>query len=124
MNRPNEHWERTKEYARILIPALRYVAYRHGYCLAVHGSLRHDIDLVAAPWRDLATSQESLAKEMRKACEAIIGFAHENEGENPTKKPYGRLAWSFHLGGGPYIDLSVFPPIKETSGTQNTKEKK
>ena len=27
----------------------------------------------------------------------------------PGMKPHGRLCWSFHLGGGPYIDLSVMP---------------
>jgi len=27
----------------------------------------------------------------------------------PTKKPHGRLAWSFHMGAGPYVDLSVMP---------------
>jgi hypothetical protein len=34
----------------ILLPALREVARRFGYALAVHGSLEWDIDLVAVPW--------------------------------------------------------------------------
>lgn len=85
---------------------LREVARRHGYALAVHGSLTYDIDLIACPWRDLATSPESLAEAIHKAVDAIAG---QSKSEGPEKKPYGRLAWSFHMGGGPYVDLSVMP---------------
>lgn len=106
------HARLTREYYDVLIAALRHVAYRHGYALAVHGSIGFDIDLVACPWRDAAVDAASVAEAIRSTAEAIIGTAflapHE-ESRQPEKKPYGRLAWSFHLGGGPYIDLSVMP---------------
>jgi len=106
--------ERTKEYFEVMIGALRHVAYRMGYALAVHGSLKTDIDLLAAPWRDSAICAASFAEEIRLTVERIIGFAVVRKGDpNPTQKPCGRLAWSFYLQPdgcvGPYIDLSVMP---------------
>lgn len=102
----NHHAERCRELADILIVPLREVARRHGYALAVHGSLSYDIDLIACPWRDLATTPESLVEAIHKAVDAIVG---PSKPEGPTQKPYGRQAWVIHMGGGPYIDLSVMP---------------
>ena len=105
----NHHAERCRELANILIVPLREVARRHGYALAVHGSLSYDIDLIACPWTTTCTSAESVAAAIQEAVRAIVGHA-ENIGEDgPERKPHGRLAWSFHMGGGPYVDLSVMP---------------
>lgn len=114
--RPCPYTGRTREFYRALIAALRYRARSCGYALAVHGSLRTDIDLIAVPWRDSAVSAEYLAEAIRKAAEQIIGIARCRTGdEQPTKKPCGRLAWSFYLQPegmeGPYIDLSVIPNL-------------
>ena len=108
--------EMCQEYFDVLIAALRHVAYRCGYALAVHGSLKRDIDLIACPWRDSAPDADHLAGMLKKATEAIIGFARERECDsNPCQMPCGRLAWSFYLtheDTGPYIDLSVMPKVK------------
>ncbi len=109
----NHHAERCRELADILIVPLREVARRHGYALAVHGSLSYDIDLLAAPWHDNAASPESLAAAIQEAVRAIAGNAEAIDKNLPEKKPLGRLAWSFHMGGGPYVDLSVMPGIRE-----------
>jgi len=110
----DHHAERCRELADILIIPLREVARRHGYALGVHGSLSYDIDLIACPWRDGCTSQRDVAEAIRKAVEAIAGEAFLLDGDKyPTKKPCGRLAWSFHIGAGPYVDLSVMPRIGE-----------
>lgn len=118
--RPTTHGAMTKEYFDVLIKALRHVAYRYGYALTVHGSLGMDIDLVAVPWRDSCCDQASVAEGIRTAAEAIIGCAEIREHDKPhtpTKKPCGRLAWSFYLGPEgcdvPYIDLSVICPPEE-----------
>lgn len=116
--RPCNFTPRTREFYRALMPALRFVAQRCGYALAVHGSLKTDIDLIAAPWRDHAVSAEYLAGEIQKVTKVIIGTARTRECDpNPTKKPCGRLAWSFYLQPegieGPYIDLSVMPVGEE-----------
>lgn len=100
-----------------MLPALTRAAKSKGYALAVHGSMRRDLDLVAVPWTDEAAPAQEVV-------DAIIaasgGFLLERETapghpekwpgtRDPAQKPHGRLAWSIHLGGGPYIDLSVMP---------------
>lgn len=105
-----------------LIPALREVAKSLGYALGVHGSLSRDIDLIACPWTSSAVEPRTLAEAIQKTAIEINGFAHPKSNEDteyfragqPGAKPHGRLVWSFHLGGGPYIDLSVMPLFIET----------
>lgn len=105
----DHHAERCRELAKIMIPALREVARRHGYALGVHGSLSYDIDLIACPWREGCTSPESVAAAIQGAIRAIAGNAETIDPNLPDRKPHGRLGWSFHMGAGPYVDLSVMP---------------
>lgn len=115
--RPCAYSARTREYARVLIPALRHVAHRYGFAIGVHGSLKTDIDLICVPWRDSAVGGARLAEDLRKTAEQIIGYCEARKYDKarlPEKKPCGRLAWSFYLqpeecGEGPYIDLSIMP---------------
>lgn len=110
----DERAEQCTEYYRALIHALRHVAYRCGYALGVHGSLKRDIDLLACPWRDGAMNAEYLVEELRKAAEVIVGHAKFGEGEQPTQKPHGRLAWSMYLSHRSdmaYLDISVMPRL-------------
>jgi hypothetical protein len=106
-----------------MMPALRFVAERCGYALGVHGSLKTDIDLIAAPWRDSAVSAHRLVERIQQTAECIIGTARIEE-RHPEAKPCGRLAWSIYLQPegveGPYIDLSVLP--KATPETEKTQE--
>lgn len=103
-----------------LIEALRARARDLGYALGVHGSQAYDLDLIAAPWAREAVEPWTLAEELRTVAEAVAGFAYDSDRAHaanpdffrdgcPGGKPHGRLAWTFHLGGGPYIDLSVMP---------------
>lgn len=113
--RPCNYEGRTREVYRATITALRCVARRCGYALAVHGSLKTDIDLLAVAWRESAVDASYLADEIKKTVGQVWGFVRTREGDgNPTKKPCGRLAWIFYLQPdgveGPYIDLSVMPP--------------
>ncbi|MCE9566374.1 MAG: hypothetical protein K8U57_30490 [Planctomycetes bacterium] len=107
---------------KLLIGPLREKARALGYALAVHGTLMRDIDLIACPWTDDAVEAKTLAEELRKVAEKVnpvgVAFCKDRmHADNPQffddgcpgMKPHGRLAWSFHLGGGPYIDLSVMP---------------
>ncbi len=118
---PVAHAEKTREYAERLIEPLREVARVHGYALGVHGTLERDIDLIAAPWAKPLSPARVLADAIQAKAEEIIGFAYLKDAEgsanpsyhengSPGYKPHGRLVWSFHLGGGPYIDLSILAP--------------
>ena len=123
----DERAELCRQHYSALITALRYIARRCGYALAVHGSLKRDIDLIAVPWRDSAVSPEYLIEELRKGIEIIVGFAREREADkgcHPVKKPCGRLAWSFyttHLDEPPYLDISVVPKQAEAQVFRNRK---
>ena len=120
---PDEAWRaRCKRLADLLIEPLRAVARDHGYALGVHGTLERDIDLIAAPWsnplspaRVLAEAIQARARELNHGIAECIDEIGASNPEyfrrgSPCAKPHGRLSWSYHLGGGPYIDLSVLAP--------------
>jgi len=103
-----------------LYPMLQQIARRHGYALAVHGSLHRDFDLVAIPWVEAASSPLTLIKAFKKATATVItheDFDHIGPQDcKPTQKPHGRVAYSLHVTNhgmyGGYLDISVIPPKK------------
>lgn len=119
-----------------MIGPLRDKARELGYAIGVHGTLKRDIDLIACPWTSQAVDARTLA-------EALLIVAAENNGGtaflkpiedrgyfwggSAGNKPHGRLCWTFHLGGGPYIDLSVMPrtdpPELDTDSVVRAREK-
>ena len=105
-------------YYEKLIEPLRMVAMDAGYALAVHGSLRRDIDLIACPWVvwaiDPCELAERLFAEAKRVTDGRCFRADSESGPyflagSPGMKSHRRLVWVFHLvgSGGPYIDLSV-----------------
>lgn len=103
-------------YYSALIPLLRVIAVKHGYALALHGSMNRDCDLIAVPWQEWATDPLPMIIDMR---DSVGGFFHSPDPQfeslikdgAPSKKPHGRLAYSIHLTDrgldGPYLDISV-----------------
>ncbi len=105
-----------------LYPMLSIVANRHGYALAVHGSLHRDFDLIAVPWIEEASEPLALIKALKKATATVTqaeGFDHLVKDCKPTEKPHGRLAYSLHVTNsgmyGGYLDISVMPKLKSTA---------
>lgn len=102
-----------------LYPMLQQIAKRHGYALAVHGSLHKDFDLVAVPWVEEASAPIVLIRAFKKATRTVTG--HEQTDKlvkdcRPTQKPHGRVAYSLHVTNhgmyGGYLDISVMPKVK------------
>ncbi len=87
-----------------------------GYALAVHGTLRRDVDIVAIPWTDEACSADELAdhiaRELVKLGQSYEG-AYQHMKSSREEKPFGRLAFAIPLKGipAPYLDLSVAPRL-------------
>lgn len=126
------NYDSREKYDQLIGP-LRDVARRLGYALAVHGTLKRDIDLIACPWTGDAVPAKTLAKAIQHKAREIVGHAEpcraEARSSNPkyfrdgltgfaakvgriTAKPHGRKSWAFHLTpnqDGPYIDLAVMP---------------
>ncbi len=97
---PDPRWEDPK------LPDLRLiwkVAREVGYAVGVHGSLKRDFDLIAAPWTKEAVGQSDFIRHMCKGLGAIQLGKLE-------LKPFGRYAVTLQLDGFyKHIDLSVMP---------------
>ncbi len=91
-------------YAAALYPDLAKLFIDNGYALAVHGSLARDFDLIAIPWSyelKLTSIRKMLSKITKQFAIEIVG--------GPTKKPYGRIAYTLSVGFGECaLDLSFF----------------
>jgi hypothetical protein len=100
-----------------LYPLLTDVANKLGYALAIHGSLMHDMDLVAVPWVSDAASQAELVAAFLASLEG--SFVHEVG--KAGKKPHGRTAYTLFLDNGAYIDLSVMSRASDAGMLEPTK---
>lgn len=90
-------------YVAALYPDLAKVFQKHGYALAVHGSVARDFDLIAVPWIDEVSTREEVLAEVNKT------FAVKMIGE-PQEKNHGRVAYTISVGFGECaLDLSFFP---------------
>lgn len=93
-----------------------------GYAMALHGSLKKDMDLMCMPWTEEAVAPERLIERLTDAITFLKVDAmmdehfHNNPPvfpksriDGPEVKPHGRLAWNIQLGGGCFLDISVMP---------------
>lgn len=102
-----------------LYPMLVAIAKRHGYALAVHGSVTRDFDLVAIPWIEEASDALTLIKAFKEATKTVTtheDFDHIGEDDlRPQQKPHGRTAYCLHVTNhgmyGGYLDISVLPKL-------------
>ena len=112
-----------------LYPGLCDVARKHGYALAIHGTVTADLDLIACPWTDEAVPAEQLKNALmehiaacgyedllRRDCPSLtdeqIKQIIERDGPGsrcPVHKPHGRIAWNLYLYAGSKVDLSIMP---------------
>lgn len=103
MSRPRGACHLAPVYANALVQA-RITAKPYGYAIGLHGSGTRDLDLIAVPWADGAAPAEDLVAAIQANVKGYI-----EPTRNPVAKPHGRRCWTIHLGGGPFIDLSVVP---------------
>ncbi len=97
-------------YAAAMYPELAEIAKRHGYALAVHGSLQRDLDLIAVPWVECPSCPEDLLKEF------CTVFALEKIG-GIGQKPHGRTVYTLSCGFGQCaIDIGFMPVLAGKGG--------
>jgi hypothetical protein len=89
-----------------MLPGLVRVAKECGYALAVHGSLKRDMDLVAIPWVEEAVTAKAL---IQKLSETVRWKSDAGPVSQKALKPHGREAWVLPLGCGLALDVSVMP---------------
>lgn len=114
--------ELQKRYLEIL-PTIMASAQKMGYAIAVHGSMRRDLDLIAMPWVPNARTPETLVLMIQRD---LLGYERDTrtsvkrEWLRGKKKPHGRIAGAFpiaHLADDfetqtlrhAYLDISVMP---------------
>lgn len=90
-------------YAAAMYPELAKITRKHGYALAVHGSLARDLDLIAIPWVENAGEPQDIINDiLKKYAVNLIG--------NPNQKPHGRIAYTLSVGwGNCAIDIQFTP---------------
>lgn len=95
-------------YYKSIIPRIRKIAREHGYAVAIHGSMKRDLDVMAMPWVDNAKAPESLAMALMKE---FLGHSYMRVYLKKQKygKPHGRLTYILPVKGRGWIDLSVMP---------------
>ncbi|MEC4056089.1 hypothetical protein VSO76_07550 [Klebsiella pneumoniae] len=90
-----------------LYPELAEIARKHGYAMAIHGTMARDFDLICIPWVDKPSTPEEVVEEITST------FA-TTDITNPGYKPHGRLAYSVCFGFGEFFaDLSFMPVIED-----------
>lgn len=94
-------------YAVALYPVLAKIFQKHGYALAVHGSMMRDFDLIAVPWVEEPSRPDDVIKEITN------GFDIRQISE-PKNKPYIRRCYTISIGHGECaLDLSFFPYLEK-----------
>jgi hypothetical protein len=89
-----------------LYPELAEIARKHGYALAIHGSMARDFDLICIPWVDAPSTPGAVIDEITDT------FAIRRIGTlTPMKQ--GRVAQTLSVGFGECaLDLSFMPVVK------------
>jgi hypothetical protein len=87
-------------YAAAMYPELCGIFHKHGYALAVHGSLARDMDLIAVPWAEKVSQPRTVLKAvLKKFAVRLIGRA--------AQRNHGRRAYTLSVAWGECaIDLS------------------
>lgn len=92
-------------YAAAMYPELAKIFQRHGYALAVHGSLARDFDLIGIPWAAEISSIGDILEDILKIyAVTLVG--------DPGKHNHGRIAYTLSCGWAECaIDLSFMPAV-------------
>lgn len=86
------------------LPELRKIAAECGWAIAIHGSLVHDLDLMAMPWVENHTTADELAQRFTDINEP--NWRRPYEKSKPGDKPNGRIVYTIFMGDT-YIDMNV-----------------
>lgn len=107
-------------FYRLILPKIRQAARECGYAIGVHGSMRRDLDLIAAPWVADHADKDTLARAIQGA--ATGGIVNDSyrwgaHGEKPcgrvgTVFPVCWTEWHGMTSAG-HIDLAVMPDTSE-----------
>lgn len=89
--------------------SFRNAALDCGWALGLHGSLNNDMDIMAMPWVENATTPEEMIKSLL-AC--FTDKEWKEEKLKPfTDKPNSRIVYTISIWADFYIDISIITPL-------------
>jgi hypothetical protein len=89
-----------------LYPQLAEITRKHGYALAVHGSMARDFDVIAVPWIPKPSLPQMVVDEITNT------FDIREVAGPPTTKEHGRLVYTLSIGFGEcFCDFSFMPTL-------------
>ena len=95
-------------YAAGLYPQIAEICRKHGYALAVHGSLARDFDLIAVPWVETVSEPREVVDELQQT------FAFCKGHIPPEGKPHGRIGYSIPFSFGECrMDISFTMALRD-----------
>lgn len=91
---------------------LKLVAHKCGWALGLHGSLQSDMDIMAMPWTEDATSIEIMIKAL---CDCFVDNPYEPLNKIPHyEKPNNRVVYTILICSDWYLDINVIDIDKES----------
>ena len=88
-----------------MYPGLAEIARRHGYALAIHGSIARDFDLIAIPWVESPSDPDTVVRAMEAE------YSIKQTGE-PDITFHGRIRYTVIVSFGEcFLDLQFMPRI-------------
>jgi hypothetical protein len=87
---------------------LRNAAMDCGWALALHGSLKSDMDIMAMPWIEDAKPVEVMIQSLSD-CFTECRFKKYHTVPH-VGKPHGRIVYTMSIWADFYIDISIMPP--------------
>ena len=95
-------------YAAAVYPDLAKIFQKHGYALAVHGSVARDFDLIAIPWAEKVSEVDTVFDTIEEE------FAISVNRKDYAERNHGRRAWLLHFVFGECaVDLSFLSMGRE-----------
>lgn len=86
---------------------LAEIARKHGYAMAVHGSVARDLDLICVPWVSNAADPQVVVDDITSQ------FAFKETDKPPRVREHGRIVYTLLASFGDcFIDLSFMPRTK------------
>lgn len=88
---------------------LRNAALSHGWALALHGSLKSDMDIMAMPWDEHASSVDVMINQL---CLCFTEAAQiEKMIKRSTDKPNNRVVYTLPIWADFYLDINVIEQV-------------
>ena len=106
-----------EKFYQSVLPKIRAAARKCGYAIGVHGSMRRDLDLIAAPWVAEHADKDTLVRAIHMAA---CGMTQTSYNWRSDQKPCGRVGTVFPICWSEYdaissgnVDLAVMPDVNK-----------